>query len=182
MTDGAMLPVGPSFQVLDEAGNLIASYSLPEALRSETASRRPWLSATTDGFLVGFRHWPFGWEARNTNGDVYATASAFPPAMGIELRDAKLSGLAAVATDSGYLQVLADPRSDRRILVRYSLDGEWRANREIEVPLGFLHSRPDDALLLALRQTDRKEYVVYRWRWHQPRTPENTTNPRRYRR
>ena len=74
--------------------------------------------------------------------------------------------LPALQLDHGFVQVLSDLRSSRRILVRYSPMGETVSVIEIDVPLGFMDTLPVDRLLLATRSTlGGLELVVYEWRW-----------------
>ncbi|MEP6962858.1 MAG: hypothetical protein ABI995_12320, partial [Acidobacteriota bacterium] len=73
--------------------------------------------------------------------------------------------LAIVPLDNGYLQTFADPRSDQRLLVRYSDDGSIKKIESVNVPIGAVYSLREERRLLFFRQTNRLELVVYRWHW-----------------
>ena len=59
----------------------------------------------------------------------------------------------------------ADPRSDRRLLVTYDVNGSLRRAQEIDVPIGAVYSLPSERRLLLLRRTDTQELVIYEWSW-----------------
>jgi hypothetical protein len=67
--------------------------------------------------------------------------------------------------DDGLLQVLADPRSDRRRLIVFDASGRAHRMREIEVAMGVLDADPTQRMLVVLRNVGRSEIVYYRWRW-----------------
>jgi len=70
-------------------------------------------------------------------------------------------GLRTLELENCYLQVLADPRSDRRRLLAFSTDGRVLRERDLNVAFGLLASSPDGRRLLALRRTDVDEVVRY---------------------
>ena len=67
--------------------------------------------------------------------------------------------------DSGYLQVIADSRSDRRLLVLLTEDGATARVARIDAPIGVGASLPDTRQLLMVRRSDVVELVLYRWQW-----------------
>ena len=70
--------------------------------------------------------------------------------------------------EPGVVQVLANLRSDQRLLIRYGIDGEQRATRELDAPLGLLGSLVSQRLIVGTRDLgSRTEAVLYRWRWRQ---------------
>lgn len=73
--------------------------------------------------------------------------------------------LPVVPLDSGFVQVLSDLRSSRRLMVRYSPLGQTASVVDLDAPLGFWDAIPKERLLLAARDVGRLELVVYRWRW-----------------
>lgn len=70
-------------------------------------------------------------------------------------------GLRVVEFQGGYLQVIADPRSDRRLLVAFDTRGRALRGRQLNVAFGFLASSPDRKHVIALRRTDVDEVVTY---------------------
>ena len=80
------------------------------------------------------------------------------------------SGTGVHALDSGFVQVLADLRSDRRHLLVYDSSGSFEpSNGRSTYPSGFSTRRPTCQQLLALRRTDRPEIVTYEWNWQSSR-------------
>jgi len=117
--------------------------------------------------LLASMNWPFEWVALDSTGHVILRAQAVDRT-GDQSSDTLLVawvGLPVVQLDSGFLQTIADPRSDRRILVRYDSEGRVRSRAEITMAFGVLSARPEQRLLLALRRSDRTELVLYRWDW-----------------
>jgi hypothetical protein len=77
-------------------------------------------------------------------------------------------GLRVVQLRGGFLQTIADPASDRRILLSFGLSGELMSRKEIDVAMGFLAASPNGNLAVALRRTDFDEIVTYRERGSAP--------------
>lgn len=76
--------------------------------------------------------------------------------------------LPLIPLDKGYIQVLANLRSDQRLLIRYGIDGEQRATRELDAPVGLLGSLVSQRLIVGIRDLgSRTEAVMYRWQWRQ---------------
>jgi len=73
--------------------------------------------------------------------------------------------LSTLRLDSGYLQIIANPRSFARTLVTYDDHGAMRKSIQIEAPLGFISSFPARKTLLALRELGHQEIVAYQWHW-----------------
>ena len=73
----------------------------------------------------------------------------------------ELVGMATHAIDKGFIQLLADPRSDLRVLVVYGPDGRTFRRATIGVSLGLLDFEPVATHVLALRRTDTLELVTY---------------------
>ena len=111
--------------------------------------------------------WPFLWAQRDHLGTVVVQSTPVQDTLGLNNpMHRSWVGLAVIPLDRGFIQTLADPRSDRRLLVRYDETGNVAAVTELSVPVGFMDSRPELNLALGLRETDRKEILVYRWHWH----------------
>jgi len=70
-------------------------------------------------------------------------------------------GLRALELETGYLQVIADPRSDWRRLVVFDTTGRVLRGRDLNVAFGLLAGSPDGKRLIALRRTDVDEIVTY---------------------
>lgn len=68
----------------------------------------------------------------------------------------------------GYLQVLADPGGDRRLLVSYDRSGRKMETRTLNAALGFLAVAARTRLAVAMRTLNHRELVVYRWAWTDP--------------
>jgi len=111
--------------------------------------------------------WPFEWVALDTTGRVTLRARAIAITSGRSLDTTFVEwvGLPVVPLDRGFLQTLADPRSDRRILVLFGKHGQVLRQTGFGVPFGILAALPERRLLLALRRTDLTEIVTYRWDW-----------------
>jgi hypothetical protein len=132
-----------------------------------------YVTAGSNGTLHASMTWPFDWVALDTTGIVTLTSRAIeqaakPP---VDTTFAGWVGLPVLQIDDGFVQTLADPRSDHRLLVRYDRKGHIMSRTELNVAFGIMAVSPEQRLLLALRRSDRKEIVVYRWEWRkEPRT------------
>lgn len=86
--------------------------------------------------------------------DVLAALSAPPPGPDwrampvIKLRDA-------------FLQTIADLRSDSRVLLRFASTGSLIASTLVSAPIGLMASDSTGTYVVALRQVDGKEIVIY---------------------
>ena len=83
----------------------------------------------------------------------------------IEAQKYVLVATRTLPLDRGFLQVLSDPYSLRRVLILYDLGGNTLRVSLLNAPVGFVHSIPDERILIAYRHLDRPEIVAYRWRW-----------------
>ena len=73
--------------------------------------------------------------------------------------------LKIVPLDRGYVQILADPRSDRRLILVLDALGQIARRVELDVAMGVLDADPHTRMLLAVRNVGRRELVYYRWHW-----------------
>lgn len=73
--------------------------------------------------------------------------------------------LPLVDVGEGYLQVLGDAASDRRILLLLDPSGTVLRVRVLDTALGFWTSLVSERLLYGARSLGDFELVVYRWRW-----------------
>jgi hypothetical protein len=122
-----------------------------------------------DGRLIGATiNWPFTWILQDTLGIVQLRASALgvESSPGESIRD--WVGLRVVALDKGFIQTVADPRSDARAMLLYDSAGRLIRQTRLKLPIGVLAAVPTQRQLLALRTTDRVELVVYQWAWQSP--------------
>lgn len=71
--------------------------------------------------------------------------------------------LGVVAIDKGFLQVLADPGSDRRRLILFDVAGRQVRSRLLQAPWGLAGMLKSQSRLLALREMNPPEVVVYRY-------------------
>jgi hypothetical protein len=115
-------------------------------------------------------HWPFHWQAADLDGRVLIKGRAFERDTifrldGDSTAASRLIALPVVQLDSGFLQLFADPASDLRVLVVYRRDGARQRVSVIDASLGVLTTAPQRRMLVALRESDRSELVVYGWRW-----------------
>lgn len=70
-----------------------------------------------------------------------------------------------VAVSPGYLQVLADLTSDRRLFVLYDAQGRVVRTTELNAPIAIVGGRRNGRHLLGMRRTGRPEVVDYAWEW-----------------
>ncbi len=99
-----------------------------------------------------------------------AVVVAFDPTyeLAAAARRELLSGwrsLRLVALDGAFLQVLVDPRSDRRRVLLLDGRGRLVRERQMDVAIGFLDAHSPTRILIAVRNVGRSEIVYYRWRW-----------------
>jgi hypothetical protein len=64
----------------------------------------------------------------------------------------------------GYLQTLADVRSDSRILIDFDSTGTVRRTKELMAPLAISAVRDDGQIVVGARRTEVLEIVEYRLR------------------
>jgi len=73
--------------------------------------------------------------------------------------------LPIVPIDCGLLVTLSDLTGDRRLLLRYALDGSLAKVTPLEAPLGLMTRVPGRESVLAARRAGSLELVWYDWRW-----------------
>lgn len=118
-------------------------------------------------------HWPYSWSTvRPIAGDTIRSAPFHSDTILTHAGDtalaSKLLALPTLRLDRGYLQQLADPTSDLRILVLYDDIGARLRVTTFGGAMGFVSSQPVRHTLLALRTSDVRELVLYRWHWNNP--------------
>lgn len=125
----------------------------------------------SDGVIVTSLWPPYEQWRVDTAGQVSGVGSGAPelaPAPGdprATLGEPLFVSLPTVALDSGYLQVLADMRSDRRRFRLLDAEFALRRSSEASAPVGFLATAPVRRRALATRRTNGIEVVFYRWGW-----------------
>ena len=127
--------------------------------------------AAPNRFVATSIRWPFSWISYGW-GSVGSDSGSFLPIAKEGVTSAvtpRWAGLPTIALDSGFLQVLADPSSDARILVRYDEHGKPERASLLDGALGMMSSLPSARLVVGLRRTDRLEVVVYGWGWRRRR-------------
>jgi len=127
------------------------------------------------GFAVALTDAPYAWAAFS-NGSVIATGR--PPASSLDTTRSDLAGRGAfrprwVSTGwadlgSAFLQVVADLRSDRRLLFLFNSEGSLMRETVLDFPFGVLDTDIERRLLLAVRRPDGVELAVYSWSWRAP--------------
>lgn len=132
------------------------------------------VSQAAQGILVTQRQWPFTWVVLQQDGSVSVTSGPFETRLDAESTEAPRPladpafrswlSLPTLDIGEGFVQTLADPRSDGRLLIRYGESGYLLAARRLDIPFGLLASHQSKPLVLALRTTDRQELVTYGWR------------------
>jgi len=105
-------------------------------------------------------------------------ATGRPPASSLDTTRSDLAGRGAfrprwVSTGwadlgSAFLQVVADLRSDRRLLFLFNSEGSLMRETVLDFPFGVLDTDIERRLLLAVRRPDGVELAVYSWSWRAP--------------
>lgn len=115
-------------------------------------------------------HWPFRWTTRGLGPSDSVAAQPFQVDTVISssrnlIRASELLALPTLDIERGFLQELVDTRSDLRVLVLYDRRGTRVRVTELDGALGFLSVDRLTHGILALQTTDRRELIVYDWRW-----------------
>lgn len=109
---------------------------------------------------------PFAWSAMSLQGRIRAQGRPFATdtivaVESVSAVSSQLLGMATRAIDNGFIQLLADPRSDLRVFVLYGSDGHRSRRTTIAVSIGLLDSDSATDQVLALRRTSTSELVLY---------------------
>ena len=123
-------------------------YEFSHHPRSPFDLEAAYVTAASTGTLRSSMNWPFEWAALDTAGN--ATLSGQGVERTVEgLADTTLVdwvGLPVVQLDSGFLQTLADPRSDHRWLLLYDRDGRVVSRTALQVAFGILRPGTADTI------------------------------------
>lgn len=141
------------------------------------------LAVAPAGILLASTRWPFSWHYfaapaawHFRNARPFASDTLLK-ADNDSARASTLVALSVLPLDDGFLQVLADPRSDLRVFVLYAQDGARTRVRSVSTAIGPLAADRTRRELLMLRRTDITEVVTYGWRWRSPSFPSQGVNP-----
>ncbi|MEO7043576.1 MAG: hypothetical protein ABI035_15040 [Gemmatimonadaceae bacterium] len=138
--------------------------------------RRGYLRTVGSFALLSSLQWPFEWERVDATGQ--RSVGGRPAgdwsqrvvpggAINQTVQDSMRYwvGLAAMPLDSGFVQTIADPTSDHREIILYAKNGNVVRASSVSVPLGILATNPKSLTLIAARDVDKMEIVIYRWHW-----------------
>lgn len=122
---------------------------------------------TRQGLLLTSVRWPFAWRLLRFDGRVLASGQPFESdAVMTHGEDtssvSQWRGLATYQTDEGFLQVVADPRSDARVFALYDNAGSTHTTTMVDISLGILDFELRSKRLLMLRRINGLELVTYR--------------------
>jgi len=178
----AAASVGNGWIALGAGGGLIEvtltgqTRSMPASSRSvatlaEAASDNlpSWMAPAGGGIILGQRGPPFTWLFSSLEaGEILATPFDREAALAVQ----EMVSTGVVSASPGFLQVVADLRSERRTLITFDQDGKRIRATEVAVPLGVLASNERTKRILAVRRTDLLEVVVYNYSWKPTRGRE----------
>lgn len=124
------------------------------------------MTASAAGIVLSSLKPPFAWASLDWRGETIVRGRPFSVDTvlrndSVAVSSPRLVGMATRAIDDGFIQLLADPRSDLRVLVLYSDKGRRSRVTTVGVSLGFLDFNLDRGHMLALRRTNMSELVTY---------------------
>lgn len=139
------------------------------------------LSADSTGLIVSERGWPFTSAVIGPGGQIETVMRPIVPRHLDTARDsvpfARWTSSGAFRLDRGFVMVLSDLTSDRRVVALLdSLGATLRVTR-VEAPFGLVATTPARHELLALRRLGSAELVRYSWKWEG--STQMNTNDRR---
>jgi hypothetical protein len=148
--------------------------SLPSLVSVRDTTHLEWLflTSTEAGVILGSHRSPASWVVLDYEGlplfRAHGIASAGPSdALGGQLTDwdVEWHALPPLNVGLGYLQTLADLKSDSREFRLFDATGRLVRSRKVVSPIGFFASDFKSQRLLGTRVTGRTALVVYRWHW-----------------
>lgn len=158
------------YRVLNLAGDSAREVARIPADTSVGAElREGQLASDGDAVLVTDTHAPFTTRRVPDDGTTAATLEPGLPADSVE--GAKWVPLPMLALGDGYVQVLADVTSDRRVLVLFDAAGRVLRQTRLAVPLAFVTTVPGLHLLVGSRAVGARELIGYRWEWEREGSP-----------
>lgn len=117
------------------------------------------MTGSTSGIVCSSMAWPFKTSLITNSGEV--TPLLQPDSALLAEADTGWIGLAAIPILHGFVQTLADPRSDRRVIILFDSNGHILSLSRVETALGLVAAAPSGRVLIALRRTDYDELVTY---------------------
>jgi hypothetical protein len=136
--------------------------SAPEILR------RPMMHASSTGIAVNTARIPFSRRllvADSRYSGEFAGGEAPEELEDSVVYEPEWRALALLSLDRGWIQTLADLRSDRRVIVVFDNSGVEVRRLEMDAPFGFVASSHDSQEVVALRALGKAELIFYRWTW-----------------
>jgi hypothetical protein len=130
-----------------------------------------WLFVTPSdkGVVVGMGRPPFWWSRINAADSPELIAAGrtvseplYPVALAAADADPAWASKTVLTTKYGFLQTLADLKSEARVLVRYDSTGRVVSTSRISAPLGLVASSPNSDLVLGFASLKRPTLILYR--------------------
>lgn len=138
---------------------------LPDSLARLDLLAKP----SRKGILITLRWKPFKTFLVDSLGETRLTLQ--PPdelaacAPGIPCSQPILASLSVLELDQGYVQSLADLKSERRYLVLYDIQGEPIRVSQVEGAFGLVSIGAGTGRALAFTDFGGERLLVYKWRW-----------------
>jgi hypothetical protein len=156
-----------------EPAELAATELARDVLHAAASDTLPLIvaDATDGGVLIASRITPFNWIAVDSVGG--AIREEWPlRTLGSQVGEGWLT-TSVHRVDGGFLQVIADTRSLRRLLLSYADDASSPRLTELSLPFGVLAVGQAEKVLYAVRRTEELELLKYSWRWSNARLPSD---------
>lgn len=124
------------------------------------------LSADSVGMIISRPQQPFGGFVTNGRGEITKNIFADSVALAmVSMARVSWQALPLIELDRGYLQTIADRRSNRRAILRFDSRGRVTRIQLLEAPLALLEGGLPSGALWGARRAGEIEVVQYRWRW-----------------
>lgn len=140
---------------------------LPDSLSRIDLTAKP----ASKGILITLRWKPFRTYLVDSLGGLRLTLQ--PPdglaacTPGAKCSQPILASLSVLELDQGYVQSLADLKSDKRYLVLYDLRGAPIRVSQVDAAFGLVSAVPGTRGALAFTELGGDRLLVYKWRWSQ---------------
>lgn len=160
---GLMQPGGHTVVVVKHDGRR-SPLSIPRIAEQDLAATH--MTASPTGLVFSSLKPPFAWRSVSWTGRISSYGRPFGSDTLIRIdsdsaTNSQLFGTPVRAIDSGFIQLLSDPRGDLRVIATYGPNGRASKVSAIKLSLGLLDFEPTTKRLLALRRTDMAEIVTY---------------------
>lgn len=145
----------------------LSAYAGTVGLSDSTIVQSMRLTPAEDGVIAAMSGPPHQALVLSPAGKVVTVLrpSALAQSVGDGRVDSVWIGLGVFDIGNGYLQVLANPGSDDRVLVLFDRSGKELRSTFLHAPWGPAAVLADPPWLVALRNANPPEVVIYRWRW-----------------